>query len=206
MGHRSRSAKLFRNGAVRAGRLGLFLSAYAPLSLIFALRSLPDNVSKWTISAIVPSLAWMLLAVLGVLYIIAALKVARDVTGLDRAFNDVQDRGTEVAGYVATYLLPFLTWAADGWSDYASFIVYFIVIFVIFSKSDLSLVNPTLYVIGWRILGARVAGMTGERALIISRQRPFGDHMRVASLGGGVYVESGRNGKEGQGCQLWIGE
>lgn len=206
MGDGWRWGKPLQGWAKRTGRLGLFLSAYAPLSLIFALRSLPNNFSEWTLSAVVPSAIWVLVAVLGVLYIVFALKLAQDVTGLDRTFSNVQDRGAEVAGYVATYLLPFLTWTANGWPDRLAFAVYFIVIFAIFCQSNMSLVNPTLYVIRWQVFGAQVTGATNGQAIVISRHRPPDGRLRVASLGGGVYVTSPRKGKEGEECQLWIGE
>jgi hypothetical protein len=53
-----------------------------------------------------------------------------------------------VAAYIATYLLPFIGFEVTGWRGLAALAIYFVVLFVVFMRSDLALVNPTLYLTG----------------------------------------------------------
>jgi len=66
-------------------------------------------------------------------------------------FSKVDDQGKEVSGYLATYLLPFLTGPPDsGWKA-AAFLVYFLVAWVVYINCDMLLINPTLYLLGWKV-------------------------------------------------------
>jgi hypothetical protein len=60
-----------------------------------------------------------------------------------------------VAAYIATYLLPFIGFEVTGWRGLAALAIYFVVLFVVFMRSDLALVNPTLYLTGWRVVSAK---------------------------------------------------
>lgn len=70
-------------------------------------------------------------------------------------FADLNDQGGNAAGYLATYLLPFLGLVPSGWGDWTSYGIYFIVALVVFMRTDLALINPTLYLLGWRVVSAR---------------------------------------------------
>ena len=67
-------------------------------------------------------------------------------------------------------MLPLIGVTASGLGDWLSYVVYFAVAFLIFIRSDLALVNPTLYLYGWRVYGARVAP-AGPPSLVICRDR-----------------------------------
>ena len=74
-----------------------------------------------------------------------------------------------MSGYLATYLLPFLGGPPldlRGWLAYG---VYFLVAWAVFVPSELGLVNPTLYILGWRLVeGTR----RGRSELIICQDPP----------------------------------
>jgi hypothetical protein len=70
----------------------------------------------------------------------------------------VQEEGGAVGGYLATYLLPMLAVAPTTVGEWLAYGVYGIVAFTIFVKTDLGLVNPTLYILGWRVVSARQRG------------------------------------------------
>jgi hypothetical protein len=100
-------------------------------------------------------------------------------------FDDISDQSGNVSGYLATYLLPFLGGPPidlRGWFAYG---VYFLVAWAVFVPSDLGLVNPTFYVLGWRLVEGKRRGRT---ELIICQDPPDDDPEGepVTSLMGGV--------------------
>jgi hypothetical protein len=71
-------------------------------------------------------------------------------------FTEIRDQGATVAGYLATYLLPLIGLSVNGLRDIAAYLIYFVVALVVFVRSDLALVNPTLYLLGWRVVAGKI--------------------------------------------------
>lgn len=120
----------------------LFLISYAPLWAIFAIRSAttPGRLVFWALTG------WGL------------LDAARLIeAGLRRSsrhvrFDDVLDKGGEVSGYLATYLLPFIGGPPSDLTGWLAYALYFLVAWAVFVPSTLGLINPTLYILGWRVV------------------------------------------------------
>jgi hypothetical protein len=69
-------------------------------------------------------------------------------------FGEVNDQGGNAAGYLATYLLPFIGLVPQDWGDWAAYVVYFLVAMIVFVRTDLTFVNPTLYILKHRVVSA----------------------------------------------------
>jgi hypothetical protein len=83
--------------------------------------------------------------------------------------QSVDDAAGEVAGYLATYLLPFVTVPSPSAADLAGYCILAVVVAVIFTRSELARINPTLYLLGWRVASIE----TGEmRYYLICRHLP----------------------------------
>jgi hypothetical protein len=144
-------------------RFRLFLISYMPLWLMLAFRSLAVHVGwRWAHRDVV-SVVFALLAIWS--FIDARRLVAgAQKTGSRRFwFGEIADQGGNAAGYLATYLLPFIGLVPAGWGDWAAYAIYFVVAAVVFVRTDLSLVNPTLYLMRWRVVAAN-AYSGNERA------------------------------------------
>ena len=86
---------------------------------------------------------WLGIALLG---LIDAWQLIRGSGRRDRrivCFESVSDAGGAVAAYLATYLLPFIFSPPTRPGDIAAYAVYFGVIFVIYIRSEMAVVNPT---------------------------------------------------------------
>jgi len=128
-----------------------------------------DAIGFWTLTA------------LGLLGSIDAFRLPYGATrkGRTRAsITDIADEGGQVAAYLATYLLPFLGIQVKDWRDLTALLIYLAVLLVVFLRSDLALVNPALYITGWRVMSAR---RDGDRVLILVPRR-------LAVLPGDCYV------------------
>lgn len=153
----------------------LFLVSYAPLWFIFAVRStnLPGRAVFLLLTA------WGLVD--AVLLITAGLRRStRRVV-----FEEISDKSGEVSGYLATYLLPFIGGPPSDLSSAVAYVAYFTVAWAVFVPSTLCLVNPTFYLLGWRVVeGTR----RGQREIIICQDPPpaTSSGEPVAQLMGGV--------------------
>ncbi|MHB8449084.1 MAG: hypothetical protein ACYDAQ_01215 [Mycobacteriales bacterium] len=137
----------------------LFLVSYVPLWIIFAVRS--DRTLVTVVFGVLAGLGF-----LDAFRIIEAglRRSVRHVT-----FTEISDKSGDAAGYLATYLLPFIGGPPTDVREAVAYAVYFVVAWTVFVPSSLGLINPTLYLLGWRIVEATRNGGT---VLIVCQDRP----------------------------------
>lgn len=153
------------------GRWLLFLSSYSPLFGLTAVRLQPGTFRTIT----------LVVAALGALSLAVALADALHIEPRERVVGDVEDRGGDVAGYLATYLLPFLTVSSPTTKDAFAYGGFLLLVGVVYTRSSLLAVNPLLYVLGYRLSHVTTDG--GRRVLLICRELPArGDRVRCSSL------------------------
>lgn len=141
-------------------RLRLFLSSYAILFAILGLRF--DRCAL--------RLVCFVLALIGVVTTLMWLRSGRKIDPTPYVVAAVTDRGGEVAGYLATYLLPFVTVTNPDGSDIAGYVLYMGVAATIFIRSEMIHVNPLLYVFRLRLTSVRTT--PGWSGFLISRDVP----------------------------------
>lgn len=140
------------------GKPLLFLSSYAPLFALLAIRF--EQEWLW-ISCVV-------LAALGVVSLWLLLHLdARSSPG-PHVLATASDAGGEAASYLATYLLPFLTVSTPTPRDVAAYVGFLAIAAVIFLRSSIAQVNPLLYLFGYRVLA--ITDSRGLQAFLITRQ------------------------------------
>lgn len=165
----------------------LFVTSYAPLAIMLALR---NSERVWPPQQ---AIVFWCFAALGVIGLLDAFRLPRGAQrrGHRRVeLSDIKDEGGQVAGYLATYLLPFLNIELDGWRSGAALAVYFIVLFLVFLRSDLALVNPALYIAGWRVVSATSNGR--NILLLVERDELVQAGTAHVSSFGRFYVQSSR--------------
>ncbi|MGW4640923.1 hypothetical protein ACWEN6_20500 [Sphaerisporangium sp. NPDC004334] len=157
----------------------MFIVSYVPLIAIFAARSAP---AWWWTAAL------SLLAALGLWDGWRLVRSARRRSNAVMEVTSVEDQGSAVSGYLATYLLPFLTELPNGWGDGIAYFLYFATAFVIYAKSNLAVVNPTIYLLGWRV---HKVALNGCETLLVSRiPVKIGEKVQVArALGVHIVVD-----------------
>jgi hypothetical protein len=135
--------------ATIAARVQLLLSAYAPLFAILAIR-FQGTTLKWVCGV---------LAGVGVAHLIVVLAIAPHLSAArPYPVADVDDVSGEVAGFLVAYLLPFVTIPSPSVDDIMGYIIFATVVAAIFIRSNLAQINPTLYLIGWRVASVQVNG------------------------------------------------
>ena len=162
---------------VQRGRL--FLGSYAGLFALLAIRF--DTMwLRWTCAG---------LAVIGVGLMLWVVFYVANRTGAELVVvNRVEDAGAEVAGYLATYLLPFLTVGEPSVRDVLAYAIFLAIGGLIYVRSEMTQVNPTLYLLGRRVVKVAIEG--GWSGYVVVRSVPAVDgEMRVVSWNNQVRVE-----------------
>jgi hypothetical protein len=166
--------------AVGVALLGILNGWLSPMAL---------HVPTHKTSAAVAALAFAF-AALGLMIVGLLLYNARRAGAVRWTVSDSTEQGSAVAGYLATYLLPLLAIQSGGWRVTAAYGVYLVVLYVVYVQSDsLVLINPTLYLFGYRIYGADVVVSsdppTRRRVLLLTKLRITGDaEVNILPLGG----------------------
>jgi len=160
------------------GRPLLFLSSYAPLFALLAIRF--EQRWLW--------ISCTVIAVLGVVSLWLLLRLdARSSPG-PHTLASVKDAGGEAASYLATYLLPFLTVATPTVRDVLAYAGFLLVAATISLRSPVVQVNPLLYVLGYRVLS--VTDDHGLQAYMVTRRRPpAGDRVLATRFRDDVLVD-----------------
>ena len=121
----------------------LFLSSYAPLFVILAIR-----FQGAALRAVCGGLAAVGLAYLAVVLWVIPRAAQQRTYPVDA----VRDASGQVAGYLATYLVPFVTVPSPSAADVIGYSIFAVVVLVIFLRSDLAQINPALYLLGRRVV------------------------------------------------------
>lgn len=155
-------------------KASLFLSSFSPLFLLLALRF--EQQRLW--------LPLALLALLGLLLVRRLLRQRREVTPSPRTFTNLRDEGAQVAGYLASYILPLLAISNPTWRDLLAYTLFIGLYAVVYINSDLMQVNPVLYLAGFRLYAAESTN-TGETCYLLVRRdqrRPTAGDLRVSDI------------------------
>lgn len=165
-----------------ARRARLFLGSYALLFVLLGLRF----HTLWL------EMACAVLAAIGLLDMVWIVFGASRRTAADPIrLAEVTDTGPEIAGYLATYLLPFLTVAEPGTRDVVAYALFLLVTGLIYVRSEMTQVNPTLYLLGRRVV--RVTTDQGWSGYVIVRSSVQPDDViQAVPLNPAVRVEVSR--------------
>ena len=124
-------------------RVLLFLSSYAPLFLILAMRGWTEN------RPIAVALGG--LAVLSVIALILFLHYAFRLQSAPLLVTSVKSRDGDVMSYIVTYLLPFLAIKLNDMKDVSSLGLLLIVVGILYVNSNLIHTNPILSLLGYHL-------------------------------------------------------
>lgn len=162
-----------------------FFSSYAPLWVMLGLR-----FECWPLR-----IGLMLFgAGCAVLVLLLLRRNARSNSSNNDPLVVTGDAGAEVSGYLAAYLFPFLTVSDPSVADLAAYGVFIAVAGIVYVRSELLQINPTVYLLGRRILRATISldnGLKKEVFVITGRGRRVGEQLRGEVFADRVYVDNG---------------
>lgn len=158
----------------------LFLSSFSPLFLLLAFRF--QQLHLW--------LPFAVLAAIGLLLLGRLLRQRQGVRPNPRSFAGLRDEGSQVAGYLASYILPLLAISEPSWRDLVAYALFLGLYAVVYVNSDLMQVNPVLYLAGYRLYAAEATN-TGETCYLLVRRRdgrPRSGDLPVSDISGNLLL------------------
>jgi hypothetical protein len=121
----------------------LFLSSYLPLFILVGVRSIGrSTLIVWV------CVGFVVAAVIGTAVFLAAI-TSRNQLPIE--VTSIENRDGDVAGYAATYLLPFVTVFTGTWQDLTSLLGFIGILGIIYVRSRLIYINPTLALLGFHL-------------------------------------------------------
>lgn len=105
---------------------------------------------------------------------------------------EVADAGPEVAGYLATYLLPFLMVAEPGTRDIVAYVLFLLITGLVYVRSNMAQINPTLYILGRRVVKVTTDHEWSGYVIVRSSSSQAGDVIHAVPLNADVRVEVSR--------------
>jgi len=162
-------------------RLILFLSSYAPLFLIIAMRG-------WRHSRHL-AVGLAIVAVLSVIVLFAFLHTVRKLSAGNATVSAVKSRDGDAMSYIVTYLLPFLAVKLDDPADVVSLGIVLFVIGLLYVNSNMIYTNPVLNIVGYHIF--EIEDSDGKTTALISKRSYIrtGSDVEVISIGDYVLLE-----------------
>lgn len=139
----------------------MFLSSYAPLLLILAIR-----FEDWWLRSVTVAIA--ALGIAGVLVLMRLQHEEPDVQGRTKLI-EVRQAGAGASSYLAGYLLPFVTISQPNTTDLLAYAGFFIVAYFVTARTGIIQVNPTLFILGYRV--DSITDKHGARRFLLSRTK-----------------------------------
>jgi hypothetical protein len=161
-----------------------FLSSYGPLWIMLGLRFDCLGLRVGLIALGLASIA-----------LVARLVTRRaEEPASGTAITISGDAGSDVSGYLAAYLLPFLTVDAPGLSDLAAYTLFIAVAGLVYVRSGLMQINPTVYFVRRTVLRGTIDVGTARKDVFVITRRDLrvGDPLYAERFSDRVYIDHGK--------------
>ena len=203
----------YNNGLKRFALLSLFITSYLPLFAIVVLKQLNEGLEylywggfnndaiacflkHFGMSAVL--LVLSVFGVVGTIVLFHNLKTNLP-NGSAVKVKKINNRNSEAIGYIATYIVPFFASDFSAWFECVVFAVIMILIYTIYTNSNMILINPLLSIwyslleIEYTIVGDSSEGT--HDALVITSTKDFKENInyQIYQIGFKLYY-----GKEKQ--------
>jgi hypothetical protein len=162
-------------------RIVLFLSSYAPLFGVFAVRQYSHSHKATYI--------FCGLAIFSLFVLFIFFKTARTLAPTEIFVKEHGARDGDSMSYIVTYLVPFLDIKFDEFANVIGVAIIFLVLGVLYVNSNMIYTNPVLNVVGFHIFDIRT---TEDRPMVIITRRSFlqsNAQLQIVLLGDYVGLE-----------------
>lgn len=157
----------------------LFMSSLSPGVLVASVRALGQNQSLGVIGIIVG----VILMPLGFI----TIKIRDKAKPIPTELRSMKDQTYQVPTYLVTFVLPFLFIDAKNIATLVAYAIFILFVALILSKSDISLLNPGLLLLNYRLFDA--TDKCGRNLTVISRVAPrMSGYESLRHLSGRVYL------------------
>jgi len=164
-------------------RCMLFISSYSPLALIIGVLFFAEQR--------ILALSFWIVGGAGLLFMLVYLFLAvPKISPTQYKVTARHAKGGDVMGYVASYIVPFVTFPLNGWQQTFSLLTFIFILGVIYINSeDMLRVNPVFNLLGYKLYEITVEHNEESYALITHRGVKRNDIIHVVRFGNGIFLE-----------------
>jgi hypothetical protein len=123
-------------------KIFLFLSSYAPLFLILAIKNYTETYLVIGMGVLI------LISVIFSLYVIGK---SSKMNGDYHEVKEVEDKSNQFLEYIIAYIIPFLGFNTTSIPDLISLGIIFVLIGLLYIRSDLVYMNPLLNLMNYNL-------------------------------------------------------
>lgn len=99
-------------------------------------------------------------------------------------------RGSEIMGYIASYIVPFVTFSLSSWRQIVALTLFILILGIVYIFSeDMVRVNPVFNLLGYRLYEVTVEQGKDSFALITRRRIKYGDRVLLIKVDDGIFWE-----------------
>ena len=120
----------------------LFLSSYIPLFIILGMKNYSNSYILIGLS---------ILVAISLIFLIYIICKAHKMNGVYKEINSYEDKSNQFLEYIIAYIIPFLGFNLNNIIDLISVGIIFLIISVLYIKSDLIYMNPILNFMGYNL-------------------------------------------------------
>lgn len=162
-------------------RVVLFLSSYAPLFGVFAVKQYSHSHTA--------SYVFAGLGVVSLLIFFIFMKSVATIASTEVTISEHDAKDGDSMSYIVTYLVPFLDIKFDEFANVVGLLIIFLVLAVLYVNSNLIYTNPVLNIVGYHIFEIRT---TEDRPIVLITRQSFlrsNAKLKIALLGDYVALE-----------------
>lgn len=165
-------------------RIMLFFCSYFPLTLIISILA----IGLWPWWAIALVFGVLGLGSLTLTWVYCSWMLRKQYVEQKRVVN-FSRRDSEVMSYIASYLIPFVSFQLGSWQQILALGIFLTVLLIIYVHSNMIYINPMLNVAGYRLYEIEVEHSQNPH-YYIARKRLERDHeIRFVALSKDIYLE-----------------
>lgn len=171
-------------------RLLLFISSYFPLAVILCVFLL-DPKQPWLIAGHIPAVVILGAGIAGLIILLLYIKlIAPAKVSFHEKITDLQRHDGEVMSYIASYVVPFVTFPLGGWQQVSALVIFLLLLLVIYVSSNMIYINPMLTILGYHLYEVRLENSETPHYLVSNKHIVRGKAIRVVKIGDEAFLET----------------
>jgi len=160
----------------------LFASSYFPLMLIFGIFLLRTYL-YWAIGTFT-------LGILSLLIVFFFIRWRKNKGGVSQAkITGVDKRDENVMSYIASYIIPFVTFPLETWEQFSALLVFIIVLATLYINSNMIYINPMFNLVGYHLYEINIESDTMPHYLIARQAIKPNQMLYFVEISTNVYME-----------------
>jgi hypothetical protein len=171
-------------------RLLLFISSYFPLAVILCIFLL-DPQHPWLIAGHVAAVVILGVGLLGLVIMVLYVKaIAPARVAFHEKITDLERHDGDVMSYIASYVVPFVTFTLGGWQQISALVIFLLLLLVIYVSSNMIYVNPMLTLFGYHLYEIKIENSASSHYLITNQHIMRNKSVRVVKIGDEAFLET----------------